>query len=138
MEHRWGQRVSTQLSVQLECGPHGECFTIVQGRLTNLSVSGAFIETDFQLPSLTGVQVAIEWISRRGAERHRIRGFVTRSNNLGIGIEWSQLAPRCVVALLGMQNRRLHARNKADSNYALSPMAHLRSSVIDPVRRTGV
>jgi hypothetical protein len=60
MEHRWGQRVQVGMNVRLSCLP----YAIGSGRLRDVSVSGAFIETNLRIPLLARMQVEIDLPSR--------------------------------------------------------------------------
>jgi hypothetical protein len=84
MEHRWGHRVAVRLDVRLVCGR----FAIGEGRLRDVSVSGAFIETELELPILAQVRI--------GASDFEVAAHVVRAEATGIGVEWCALAPWCV------------------------------------------
>ena len=71
MEHRWGERVGVDIPVRIT----GHPFTVRTGRLSNLSVSGAFIRADVDVRPLSRILVAIELPQRsrggRGNSRQR-------------------------------------------------------------------
>ena len=54
MEHRWGERVGVDIPVRIT----GHPFTVRTGRLSNLSVSGAFIRADVDVRPLSPAQLA--------------------------------------------------------------------------------
>jgi hypothetical protein len=90
MEHRWGQRVTTSIPVRLVCHTHGSGY----GRITDISLSGARIRTDLQLPRLALVNVIIEpsdaaesgWC--HGPDS-RLVACVVRSTPHELGLEWN-------------------------------------------------
>ena len=96
MEHRWGQRVPVGMRVRLSCLP----YAIGSGWLRDVSVSGAFIETNLRLPLLASVHVEVELPGCGRATRHSVAGHVARQAEDGVGIEWPELAPAAVVELL--------------------------------------
>jgi hypothetical protein len=101
MEHRWGQRIPVDIQVQLRARPRA----IGVGRIANLSISGAWIETKSRLPLLAQIQVVVK-PSRLG--RHRagsVAAFVTRRSKTGIGVEWRQMAPQHITVLLQAATR---------------------------------
>jgi hypothetical protein len=86
VEHRWGHRVPVGLEVRLVCRP----LAIGTGRVRDVSVSGAFIETALEVPLLAHVRVQA---SNFEAAAHVVRAD---PDGIGIGIEWCVLAPWCV------------------------------------------
>ena len=88
MEHRWGTRAPCQFPVDLRRPDLGAA----GGYIENISVSGALIRTDRTLPPMTQLDVMI------GGER--IPAWIVRRLPGAIGVEWCELAPRAVVALL--------------------------------------
>jgi|SRR5450756_1435370 len=96
MEHRWGQRRAVDIATQLRT-PGG---VIAQGRISNVSVSGAFIATKLPLALLSHVNVRLARpASERGARGHAEAQVVRRESD-GIAVEWCELAPAAVRALL--------------------------------------
>jgi hypothetical protein len=75
----------------------GEAFGSIPGQLRDVSVSGAFIETQLALAPMARVNVELR--CRHGAKR-KIPAFVIRSDAHGIAVEWRVLAPAPVVATL--------------------------------------
>ncbi len=96
MEHRWGERVGVDIPVKV-CG---HPFSVRNGRLANLSVSGAFIKADFDLRLLSRIQVAIELPQRSKHEAPNVAAYVARKFKDGIGIEWCQFAPAAITQML--------------------------------------
>ena len=97
LNHRWGHRLSVDIDVQLLCPPRMTGL----GRLTDMSVSGAFVETDLDLPLLSAIRVLSELRNgHENFESHTATAYVVRRSRAGIGIEWLQLAPALVRAIL--------------------------------------
>jgi hypothetical protein len=96
MEHRWGQRRScvARVCITAAAGLAG------YGRLRNVSMSGAFLETALPLPLFA--QIAIAVLHDDGA-RHRVEftATVVRSDPGGFGIEWNETTDGPICRLLG-------------------------------------
>jgi hypothetical protein len=90
MEHRWGERFTLNIPVQVDCGPRGT----VLGVLRDASASGAFLCTAAQIPLWTSVRVDFV-----GVHAFSVEAQVVRRAADGFGLEWSDLAPRSVVEL---------------------------------------
>jgi hypothetical protein len=103
MEHRWGKRAPIRMVVQLECEPHGREPLSGSGCVRDVSVSGAFIETNLPVPPLLAIRMTFQYFARGRLTRYSIPGFVMRVEADGIGIEWSELAPVKVVQMLKAQ-----------------------------------
>lgn len=95
MEHRWGHRVPVDMDVQPICRPR----TVGTGRLRNLSISGACVQSALALPALGMVRVVAAW-PEKAVGRAGIRACVVRTDPAGLGLEWSEPAPQGVVDLL--------------------------------------
>ena len=110
MERRWGRRLEIGGRVQLR-GVDGA----VEGQLRNLSISGAFIETRLSLLPSTRLTVEwdVKWYGR--TESCRIAAYVVRSDPSGIAVEWCDVAPQWIVAMLAdapENNPALRARSR--------------------------
>jgi PilZ domain len=104
MEHRWGERVELRLTVELSSGSS----LPVAGSMVNVSSSGAFVRTIGRRPPRGPVEVTF---AEPGSDRGRVvqlPGYVVRESSTGVGIEWSQFAPRVVRELL-LRDRRAGA-----------------------------
>ena len=89
MEHRWGHRLQVDLPVLLRRRDQRSG----EGRLNEASVSGALLRTDLKLRDLTPIEVLIDGES--------VTASVIRHTSEGaIALEWSELAPRRVMAML--------------------------------------
>jgi hypothetical protein len=87
LDHRWGRRKVTDAPVRFVALPA----TFGLGRITNVSVTGAFMETYAKLP-LAAV-VHLESIdSNNGVPRQRLTANVVRVDAHGVGLEWQECA----------------------------------------------
>jgi hypothetical protein len=108
MEQRWGFRQSTDVLVRLLAGRA----TIGTGRMLNISLSGAFLETRTSM--LEAVPIELEAVSvPHGSGTNRLIGAnIVRRTHAGAGIEWV-FAPdenfnvSALLALLAGQRRRV-------------------------------
>jgi hypothetical protein len=93
MEHRYGDRRAANLPVRLLLPPR----EVVLGRVRDISLSGAFVQTYRELPAMTRVLVELRTPAGSGqVTRQRIAGFVVRNGATGVGIEWAEFAPGMV------------------------------------------
>ena len=95
MEHRWGRRIALKIAVQLAM----EVGDLMLGQMTNVSISGAFVQTPRAIPLGAQVEVIVQ-NHRVGRRLERVTAHVVRRTSDGVGIEWSDLAPRSVSVLL--------------------------------------
>ena len=121
MEHRWGERVGVDLPVRITGNP----FCVRTGRLSNLSVSGAFIRADFEVRLLSRILVAIELPHRPKRDAPMIAAVVARKFKNGIGIEWCEFKPPAINRLLESSTARRYRRQRdartLGANLRLSP-----------------
>lgn len=103
MEHRWGQRTSVDLIVSLRGLPGA----IGVGRLRDVSTSGAFLQTNLDLPLLSQLYVELVGNSSPLACSCEGRAFVVRKAFGGVGIEW--FAPGA--ATVRVRTRSIAARD---------------------------
>lgn len=102
MEHRWGKRSALDIGIRL----HLRSGDLDTARMTNASLSGAFVTTTRRLPAFTRVVVEIPAASvSRGAPR-RVPAYVVRTAPDGLGLEWQEFAPPAITSLLGRFRRR--------------------------------
>ncbi len=104
MEHRWGERIRVDLPVKIT----GHPFIVRSGRLSNLSVSGAFLKADFDLRMLSRIQLTID-LPRLKHEAPLIPAYIARKHKDGIGIEWCEFAPQPISELLHTLSLRRHS-----------------------------
>jgi hypothetical protein len=87
IDHRWGRRKVTDAPVRFIAMPG----ILGVGRVTNVSVTGAFMETEVDLPLATVVHVeSIETAGSGG--RKRLSANVVRREAHGVGLEWCECA----------------------------------------------
>jgi hypothetical protein len=115
MEHRWGQRATVDIPVRLSV----LLYAIRAGRILNLSVSGAWLRSDFELPVCAQLDVAFG--STQASEQWSvpIPAYVVRTFRTDIGIEWCDFSPAQVRELL------LAAVQRAPSSRCRAPAADL-------------
>jgi hypothetical protein len=95
LEHRWGERVRVNIPVRVLANLPNEA----SGCMQNLSLSGAFIQSDsdLRLNTLIEVSIAMPPPSTRTAV---IRAHVSRKLKEGVGLEWHEFAPNIIRDLL--------------------------------------
>jgi len=94
MEHRWGRRAAVEAAVRLHSGPNA-----ASGRITNASLSGAFVRTSSRLPLFGYILVELP----RDDSHHRpplVPAYVVREAADGLGLEWCEFAPPSIATLL--------------------------------------
>jgi hypothetical protein len=92
MEHRWGRRYDTDVAVRFVALPG----TIGSGRVTNVSLSGAFMETRAKLRLLTVIYLeGLDSPTERGKPGvpRRLAATVVRRCSAGVGLEWCERWP---------------------------------------------
>ncbi len=85
MEHRWGFRQSTDLTVRLVTSPAA----VATGRITNVSCSGAFLETAAGLRVLSLIYLEPVTAHRFPSRTQQIAASVVRRTREGVGLEWA-------------------------------------------------
>jgi hypothetical protein len=96
MEHRWGVRRPCRARVCVSAGSA----IAGMGRLTNVSMSGAFLETALPLPQFSQIAIAVLHADGR---RHAVEltATVVRTTRDGVGIEWCETAEGPICELMG-------------------------------------
>jgi hypothetical protein len=94
MEHRWGNRHEVSQSVRV--ATHSG--VVARGCITNVSISGAFVAAPLPVSLLSYVRV--QFNSALDGRPTVIEGQVVRKDPTGFGLEWRELAPEIVEALL--------------------------------------
>jgi hypothetical protein len=111
MEHRWGERIGAQVTVELSCG----ALPSVAGLLVNLSASGAFVHTGGCRLPRGAVELTLVSEGGRDGSSVRLPAYIVRESESGVGIEWCEFAPRIVRELMarGRRDRRGGALSRA-------------------------
>jgi hypothetical protein len=99
MEHRWGRRIPCRLYVRLT----GGAGVSGAGRLRDVSMSGAFIDTALDLPQLAQVELAV--VRDDPPREITMMASVVRVERDGIAVEWCEMSAGPVCALLGCATR---------------------------------
>jgi hypothetical protein len=96
MEHRWGVRRPCRARV---CVSAGSAIAGL-GRLANVSMSGAFLETALPLPLFSQIAVAV---LRADGSKHAVEltATVVRATRDGVGIEWCETPEGSICQLMG-------------------------------------
>ena len=96
MEHRWGHRRDINRTVQLET--RGGVAS--RGRLTNVSISGAFVKTALPAPLFSHIRLQFTGMVHDKRTPISLEGQVVRKDEGGFGVEWSEFAAEAVKALV--------------------------------------
>ncbi len=110
MEHRWGERIGVDIPVRIT----GHPFTVRTGRLSNLSVSGAFIRAEIDVRLLARILVAIDLPYGTKCDAPMVPAFVARKLKDGIGIEWCEFKPPAINRLLQSSSARHYHHRRDD------------------------
>lgn len=135
MEHRWGRRIALKIPVRL-IGDSGEP---AAGQTANVSISGAFIRTGRIVPLWTRLEVEFSHPDGLAEALERVGAHVTRRTREGLAIEWYELAPHSVRALLRAAEPHAPAHASRDTSRQARPALELQPQVvcrfdIDPPR----
>jgi hypothetical protein len=96
MEHRWGERVQVDFPVRVMA----HRYLVRDGRLADLSVSGALVEAEFEARVLCRIQVAIVLPLWPKHQSPIVEAYVARIHKRKFGIEWCEFAPAAIGELL--------------------------------------
>jgi hypothetical protein len=107
MEHRWGQRIATDITIRLTLARSA---LVSIGRVTNLSLSGGLITGAVELRVFSRIQVVFKYSQFPKHEAPIIAAYVTRQCEHGCGIEWLEFAPPAVAEIVRMTTLRPQAR----------------------------
>ena len=96
MEHRWGNRheISRPVHLGIRNG------IAARGRICNVSISGAFVVSPLPVGLFAYVQVQFTAMLNGKRTSTSVEGQVVRKDATGFGIEWCELAPDAVRALV--------------------------------------
>jgi hypothetical protein len=94
VEHRWGSRTAIDVPVRFIVPPA----TIGTGRITNVSMTGAFLETCALLRPMSLLYVEmIQVPNGHGGRSKRLSACVVRRTETGVGIEWCEAASKSLL-----------------------------------------
>lgn len=96
MELRLGTRVTISLPVRITRTRTAGAF----GRMLNVSLSGAYIETSAPLSLLARLDVVCEAVCTERADCPGVPAYVTRVGRNGVGVEWFEFAPATIRQLM--------------------------------------
>jgi hypothetical protein len=94
MEHRFGRRFRCGTTIRVSAGDGLER----PGRLANVSLSGAYVETPAPPPLFATIRIKRDG---EGRERLELLGSVVRRDSRGVGIEWCETPTRPICAIFG-------------------------------------
>ena len=100
--HRWGQRIAVDIPVQVAAC----ALPAIHGHLKNLSLSGALMETDHELPLHAYIAISVKLPEMRDSTA-TIMARVTRQLKDAVGVEWCEFAPTTVKDLLRSPSVRI-------------------------------
>jgi len=95
MEHRWGQRCPVDMRVGFSAPVIGGW-----GRMRNVSLSGAYLETAARPPQSQRLTMELEWNREGRTERCVLTAWIVRRDDRGLGVEWCEFAPWPVPVLV--------------------------------------
>jgi hypothetical protein len=95
-ERRWGPRIQVDLPVRLTL-PQGRSES---GRMRNVSMSGALIECQAELPTFTTMRVEILAGTEAAPGPIELGARVVRAEHPCLGIEWREFQPQALAELL--------------------------------------
>lgn len=89
MEHRWGRREATDVTVYFvaSSGTDGT------GRVLDVSLTGAYLETSVPLRLLSVIYLKLDATALTPGNTECIAATVVRSDGRGVGLEWYESAP---------------------------------------------
>jgi len=96
MEHRWGNR--HEISSPVHLGTRNGI--AARGRICNVSISGAFVESPLPVSLFSDVRVQFTTLLEGKRMMTTVEGQVVRKDATGFGIEWRELAPEAVRVLV--------------------------------------
>jgi hypothetical protein len=100
--HRWGQRIAVDIPVQVAACS----LPAIHGHLKNLSLSGALMETDHELPLHAYITISVK-LPGMGDSATTVMARVIRQLKDAVGVEWCEFAPTTVKDLLRSPSVRI-------------------------------
>lgn len=96
MEHRWGRRAALDVEVTINDRP----LALLRGRIRNISISGAFVQTKISLPINTRVELVFTPHKDDPNRVYRLDAIVLRRTPEGLGMMFSQFNPKSLADLI--------------------------------------
>jgi PilZ domain-containing protein len=95
IEHRWGERVQVDIPFQMTAQTASGMASRIEGRLINLSLSGALIQANcaLRLNSLIVIRIQLPDPSECQV---LLRAYVARKRGYDAGIEWCEFAATAI------------------------------------------
>jgi hypothetical protein len=100
--HRWGQRTVVDIPVLVAAC----ALPAIHGHLKNLSLSGALLETDHELPLHAYIAISVKH-PEMGDSATRVMARVARYSKGAVGVEWCEFASRTVKDLIRSASGRM-------------------------------
>jgi len=94
IDHRWGERFRVDIPVHVTI----QALSGIDGRLKNLSLSGALLNACFDLRVHSLIEVSI--VTPSWPRPSPVKAYVTRKRHQDVGIEWCEFAHPAVKDLL--------------------------------------
>ena len=94
IDHRWGERFRVDIPVQVAI----QALSGIDGRLKNLSLSGALLNACFDLRVHSLIEVSL--VTPSCGRPTPVKAYVTRKRHQDVGIEWCEFAHPAVKDLL--------------------------------------
>ena len=105
-------------------------FSVRDGRLADLSVTGAWVKTDLDARLLSRIQVAIVLPLWSKHEFPLVEAYVIRKLKAGFGIEWCEFAPPAVSDVLRTIVKRPHSRLRRPPAFASLGVSRLSAPLL--------
>lgn len=106
MERRWGNRLVLNARVRVT----RDRLVLGFACLHEVSLSGAFLKTPWELPVFT--RVCVHLPDPTNGTPARLEAYVVRQDAGGVGLEWCDFAPTSVTTLIEA-SKRMPARHRA-------------------------
>jgi hypothetical protein len=129
MEHRLGTRMPISLPVKL----HHAGSTPALGRMLDVSLSGAYVQTSASLKPLACIGIVCDRALSAVAGAPCVTAFVTRVAADGVALEWFEFAPGVIRHLMRREQSQVE-RGIATSTAARDTRAPLHRPRLSPLR----
>jgi hypothetical protein len=130
MEHRWGLRRRVYRSVHV--WTVGRVASV--GRLRDVSISGAFVETSLPVQPLSRVRFQFKPTAHEARSRCTADAQVVRLENHGFAVEWCEFAPPAVRSLIRTARAEMLSGETNGEDLADTPSETLAGTGSRPAR----